>query len=116
MKTVGIVKVAVDGNVLRTNPNTAKVMLGGVKRNPVGVHGFAEEEVPAELECEISLGQGESLEALRQTSNATIQFETDTGQTYVIREAFLEEAPAVSEGEGGKIPLKFFGKPADEVL
>ncbi len=110
--------IKLDGDLLRSNDG-AKIDLGGAVRDPVvgshTVHGYAEKIKEATVECEISLAKGDSLEPLRNTTDATITFECDSGQTYIVREAFLMEPPVVSEGDGGKIPLKFAGQPAEEV-
>lgn len=109
--------IKVDGELLRSNTG-AKIDLGGAVRGAVignAVHGFAESIKESMVECEISLAKGDSLEALRNTSNATITFECDTGQTYIVRGAWLTDPPVVTEGEGGKIALKFAGQPAEEM-
>lgn len=117
-KVLGIVDVKKDGTKLRILPG-ASVDLGGVNRKAVVgdgvVHGFAEETRQAELKCEISLAPGDSLAEINATTDATLRFETDTGQTYQIAHAFLTEPAVVTGGEGGKIPLVFQGDPAEEI-
>ena len=117
--THSIAYIKVDGTLLRTMPG-AKINVGGRKRDPVigadSVHGYSETVVPATLECEISLTQGFSLDQLRNITDATVTYEADTGQTWVIREAFVTETLEVNGGEGGKVPLKFAGQPAEEML
>lgn len=109
--------IKTNGELLRSNDG-AKVDLGGAVRNPVvgshSVHGFAEKVKEATVECEINLAVGDTLEGLRNITDATITFECDTGQRYIVRQAFLTEPPVITEGEGGKIPLKFAGQPAEE--
>jgi len=46
----------------------------------------------------------------------TVIFECDTGQRYVINDAFLTDTPTMKDGEGGNITLKFSGPAAEEVL
>lgn len=117
--THSIAYIKVNGGLLRTLPG-AKITLGGVKREPVvgasSVHGFAETIEPAMMECEISLTQGFSLEEIRNITNATVTYEADTGQTWVIHGAFCTETLQVNAGEGGKVPVKFAGQPAEEML
>jgi hypothetical protein len=118
--THGIAYIKVTGfGLLRTLPG-AKLKLGGTKRDPVvgasSVHGFAESIEPALLECEISLVPGFSLAALQAVRDATITYEADTGQRYVIRDAFCTETMEVNAGEGGKVPCKFSGQPAEEEI
>lgn len=111
--------IKVDGDLLRSNDG-AKIDLGGPVRDPVvgshSVHGYAEKIKEATVECEISLAKGDSLETIRNITDAIITFECDSGQTYVVRQAFLTEPPVITEGEGGKVPLKFAGQPAEEMI
>jgi len=108
-----------DGTLLSTLPG-AKLDLGGRARASVvgdnAIHGYSETLKPSMLECEISLAQGYSLEQLRNLTGATVTYEADTGQTYVMRDAFVTETLSVTAGEGGKVALKFEGQPAEEML
>ena len=119
MIVFGVVYIYVDGDLLRSNDG-AKIDLGGIEREVVKgshtVHGFAEKIKESTVECEITLASGDSLEKLRNTTNATLTFKCDSGQTYVVREAALLDTLTVTEGEGGKIPLKFGGQPAEEMI
>jgi len=107
-----------DGKLLESMPD-AKISLGGVERNPViganNVHGFSEKIKESTLECEISVSTETSLDELANIADATITFECDTGQTYVMRNAFLTEPPQATAGDGGKVPLKFAGPKAEEM-
>lgn len=106
------------GALLETLPG-AKLDLGGNERAPVvgnhSVHGYSETVKPAVLTCEISLTQGYSLEQLRNLVDATVTYEADTGQTYVMRGAFVSKTLSVSAGDGGKVALEFSGDPAQEM-
>lgn len=115
-QVLGRAYIKVDGDLLRSNTG-AKIDLGGVMRAAVvgnEMHGFSESVKEATVDCEISLAKGDSLEKIRNIADATITFECDTGQVYIVRQAFLTEPPVVSEGDGGKIELKFAGHPAEE--
>lgn len=117
-KTLGVVSIKVDGNPLKIMPG-AKVNLGGQERKAIEgdgeVHGFSEQTKASLLECVITLGKGDTLEWLRITTDATVRFECDTGQTYQIAHAALTETLEVTGGEGGAIPVKFAGHPAEEI-
>lgn len=108
-----------DGKLLETLPG-AKIDIGGVDRDTVtgsnAVLGYSEKTKPATLECEISLGTQTRLADFAAITNATITFECDTGQHYVMRNAWLTESPNATEGDGGKVPLKFASTPAQEVI
>jgi hypothetical protein len=114
---LGRATIRANGQVIETAKG-ASLDLGGVKRNPIvsgRLVGFAEETVPAMVECETSLRPGMSLETLRSMTGATIIFECDTGQRYVIADAFITDPPTMRDGEGGQIALKFAGPGAEEV-
>jgi hypothetical protein len=115
---LGRATIRANGEVIETAKG-ASLDLGGTKRNPIvsgQLVGWAEETVPAMLECETSLRGGQSLATLRDLTGATIIFEADTGQRYVISDAFITDAPTMKDGEGGQVTLKFAGTGAEEIL
>lgn len=107
-----------DGKMLATLPG-AKLDIGGNERAAVvganTIHGYSETLKPSMLTCEISLQQGTSLAELKDITAATITYEADTGQTYVIRNAFVTKPLSVTAGDGGKVALEFAGDPAEEM-
>ena len=113
---LGKALIKVDGQLLESRPG-AKLDIGGVVRDPVvganSVHGFAEKIKEAVVECEISMGPETNIGAMAGWSDVTVVFECDTGQVYTVRNAWLTEPPVVTAEEGGKVPLKFAGPPAD---
>jgi hypothetical protein len=114
----GMAYISVDGSQLATMPG-AKLDIGGVERTTVTgdnqVLGFTRAPKPAVLECEISIGVGTSLTKLAQITGATVTFECDTGQTYVMREAFVTKTLALTAGDSGKVALEMAGMPAEEM-
>lgn len=119
MKLIGRAFITVAGNRVRSEPG-ATCDIGGVTRTTIvgdnGIDGFAETPKQSVVECSISVGAGESVAQYREISDTTITFECDTGQTYVIRNAWLTEPPVITGQEGGKVSLKFEGPPAEEQL
>ncbi len=118
MKYAGRATIRVDAAVLETDSG-ATLDIGGVMRSTVSganqVLGYAEAPKPARLECEVFITEGVSLERLRQISAATITFTTDTGQSWVLSNAWLTEPPVFTQaGEGGKARLVFEAPPAEE--
>ena len=107
-----------DGKLLESMPD-AKLDLGGVTRTPVtganAVLGFSEKVKESTIECEISMSAETRLAELAAIKDATITFECDTGQTYIIRNGFLIDPPSATAGDGGKVPLKFSGPAAEEM-
>lgn len=118
MQLVGRVTVKHDGNVLLTDKG-AKLNMGGVERKPIEgdtVHGYAEETKAPFIECNISLAKGASLQEIKDITEATVTFECDTGQVYTLTDAWSSIPPEITGGEGGKIPVKFYGMKCEEVL
>jgi len=110
--------IRANGQVIDTAKG-ASLDLGGTKRNPVivgRVVGYAEETVPAMIEFETSLRAGQSLETLRNLKDATVLFQCDTGQTFVMNDAFTTDAITLKDGEGGNVAVKMAGPGAEEVL
>lgn len=111
----GIAFIKVDGVMLQSKPG-AKLKLGGKKREPkVGhkVYGFTESVEASELDCTIFHSAATDVEAFRNAVASVILFETDTGVTYQVSNAFLMETPELSDGEG-ELSLKFSGEPAEQ--
>lgn len=115
---LGRATIKIDGAVVETNKG-ASLDLGGVKRTAIVTGskvGYAEELVPATVECETSLERGMSLETFRKLAGATVIFECDTGQSYVIRDAFVTDALNLKDGDGGNVAINISGAPAEEIL
>lgn len=115
---LGRAKITTNGTTIETNKG-ATLDVGGIKNNPVVTGskvGRAEELVPATIECETSLAAGMSLEDLRNLKEATVIFECDTGQSYVVRNAFRTDTLTMKDGEGGNVSLKIAGDPAEELM
>lgn len=116
-KVFGKATVLADGEQLPID-RPAKLELGGVRRNVVTgseVHGFAEESLPSVVEVEATIKSGQSLKAWGDIDNATITFEMDTGQTYILRNAWVENPPVATAGEGGRVPLRFVSTSCEEL-
>ncbi|KAB7624320.1 phage tail tube protein [Alkalilimnicola sp. S0819] len=108
MQVTGRVFIKIDGKQLRTKKG-AKLKLGGHNRNTIvghEVHGYAEETVAPEVECTISHTSQTDLEAIAASSDVTLTFEADTGQRWVLHNAWLTDTPELNDGEG-EVPLKF---------
>ena len=66
----------------------------------------SEETVAPELECSVAHTSDTDLTALSAITDATVIFETDSGDKYVLREAFVME-PASLKTTDGTAGLKF---------
>jgi hypothetical protein len=114
----GMAFIAVDGDLQPTMPG-AKLDIGGVERNPVEgdnrMLGFTEKPKPSLLAFEISLGGGMTLKKLKDLKGATVTFECDSGQTYVVRQAFTTKTLSLTSGDNGKVGVEMAGQPAEEM-
>jgi len=117
MKFFGKATIKADGQVLESMPGST-LDPGGKTRTPVSSdhsHGYHETPKPSSLECEIKMTKDTSLAELAAITDATLSFDCDTGQSYVIRKAWLVEPPILTSGDNGTVKLQFAGDPADEV-
>jgi hypothetical protein len=118
MIRLGKAWIKVNGELLESMP-AAKLDVGGYDRDPVigatVVLGFSEKVHPASVECEISVGKDTRVLDMNKWVSESITFECDTGQVFVIRDAFVQSPPVLTAEDGGKVPLKFFGPPAEQV-
>lgn len=116
-KVLGRATVKVDGEVLLID-NGAKLAFGGVTRKVVKgteIHGYAEEAMEPSVEVAATVDKDSSLKAWADIADATVTFECDTGQVYILKNAWLENPPEVTAGEGGRVPLKFVAKVCEEM-
>lgn len=101
-QVTGRVFITVNGARLASKEG-AKLDMGGVTRTGVagdsGVHGYSEKtEIPF-IECTISHKADTDMVALAAWANESATFQTDTGQTYLLRNAWLAKPPELSKGE-----------------
>lgn len=105
----GKATIHVDGEEWRTEDG-AKLDIGGVTREAkVGggkVHGFAEKTKAPELDCNVYHTRDTDLTAINAIKDATVIYESDTGDNYVLRNAFVTEQ-AELDAENGTINVKF---------
>jgi len=117
-QVLGRATIKYDGKVLLTDKG-AKLNTGGVARKPIVgdvIHGFAEEAKEPTLDCVISVTKETRLLDLNKIVGATVTFEADTGQTWIVKDAWVVDPTEVTSGEGGKVPLKFAGMSCEEMV
>jgi hypothetical protein len=117
MQIAGVVTIQVNGKTLRTIPG-AEIDLGGYERTAHGgTHDVydTEEFKPAMITCRCNLARGDSITELQNLRNAVVSFALDTGQTYIVRDAFRTKNLPLRPGENGTVQLEICGKPATEV-
>lgn len=108
-KLAGQATVKKNGEVLRILPG-ASLDQGGQGRKyhegPDGVTGWTATEFKAPMvECTVQLAKGEKLSGLN-FEDATVVFETDAGQVFILTGAGTIDPPKFESGADSKIPLK----------
>jgi hypothetical protein len=110
----GRATISYDGKKLDSMPK-ASIDLGGVVKKPVKTAfniGYQEELEPGVVECEVAVSKDTALDEMKQIVGATVTFQMDTGQTYMVRNAFVEGSTKLDDG---KMKLKLTGAPAEKV-
>jgi hypothetical protein len=101
-QVTGRVFITVNGSRLASKEG-AKLNMGGVSRTGVagdsGVHGYMEKTEIPYIEGTISHKANTDMVALAAWANETATFQTDTGQTFLLRNAWLAKPPELSKGE-----------------
>ena len=116
-QVVGQVRIKADGDVLPTSGESTLTIGGPSRENVPGDYEAGSfKEMTAPARCEVSLlnKAGLSLSSIRAIDNATITLETDTGKTWIMRNAYC--ADVISFGQDGKAQCVFEGPPAEEML
>ncbi|NNV20651.1 hypothetical protein EHE22_09455 [Ochrobactrum pseudogrignonense] len=96
----------------------AKIKVGGIKNNAV-TYGRkvarAQEFEGSEVTATTNLEKGQRYGNLWDEGEGELQVACDTGQTFIINDAFLTDHPEITGGEGGKMELKWAGGAPEEV-
>ena len=115
-KVTGIVYVKIDGELMRSKEG-AKLMMGGYERTPSvghGLYGYSEKFVPATIEFTMAHVGGDDLLGLQAKVDSSLLFETDTGDTFVVNNAFATKPLELTGGEGD-VAMEYAGQPAELV-
>ncbi|NBB51504.1 phage tail protein [Rhizobium sp. CRIBSB] len=116
-KKFGRATIRVNGKTYDTKKGST-LDPGGIKREPRPgsntTGGFTEELVPSKIEATVLFGEGDSVTEINAITDATVLFETDTGQTYVVRQGYCAEPVTLTEGEG-EAKVVFMGAAAEEM-
>ncbi|WP_181297029.1 phage tail tube protein [Pseudomonas sp. Q2-TVG4-2] len=114
MKHHGRATISYNGKRLRTKEG-ATLNLGGTGRTaePLddGSVGYFEATTAPELSCTVPLTQDLAVQELRDLVDANVVFESDTGQSWVIREAFTTNTISV----GRDVAITISGQPAEQL-
>ena len=100
--------IKVDGNQWRTTDG-CKLHPGGVEREAKTgggkVHGYKEKTKAPELEASVYHTKDTDLTAINAIKDATVIFESDTGDRYVLRSAFVTSQESL-DSEAGTVGVK----------
>lgn len=103
MQVTGTIVIRKNGRSLLAKSD-ATMSLGGKERTDQyadhGLVGYAEKPIAASISGKGVHHAGVSLQDIMDTVDATMSFETDTGVTYTIRNAFATKPPELTGGEG----------------
>lgn len=101
-QTTGRATIRIDGKIIESE-NGATLNPGGVNRDPKAHGGsvyYSEEDVAPTLECTVIHTKDTDIIFLSDITGATVMFEADTGQQFMLRQAFTTEPVAVDSGNG----------------
>lgn len=116
-QVIGQARIKVDADTLETKTGATLELGGPVRTEQRGDYqagAFSEETAPSKLTCTLLVKRGTRLTDLRKIDNATITFEADTGQVYLIRNGYCADAISIAAGGEGATVV-FQGPPAEEL-
>lgn len=118
MQLTGKAFIKNNGQLLRSK-NGAKLFFGNAQRTTVigdnGVHGYTEMPTEPKVECVISHGADINMEELKNIKDASITFETDSGKTFILRNAWLQNPLELTANENAELPCVFAGMSCEEL-
>lgn len=107
MKYQGIARIRANGTEYPTAED-ATLDIGGFTRQTVKgarVYGYQETPTEATMECKVFNTAGVDVMDIKNMTDATIEFETDIGQTYLLANAWVVDAVTLTAK--GEISVKF---------
>lgn len=117
MQITGAATVRVDGEELLTEVG-GTFNPGGFEREAQmgarGVQGFKQTPVAPSITVTVRHTEDTDLVRLSNITDGTVLFETDTGQSWLMRRAFVTEPPELNAGEG-TFDLNFSGHGVERV-
>lgn len=115
-KIHGRATIRLNGQVYESEDD-ASLMVGGLK-NTVKMVGeksyYTQTKTPSKVTCKIPVSGGVDLRSLQEMAEVEVIFESDTGDSYVIRSASQTNEVELKGGDsGGTVELSFEGDPAE---
>ena len=118
MQTLGIIDIVWRGRNIPVKQG-AKFKVGGIQNTAVTYGrkvGRAQEFMGSEVTATTNFERGQRFGALWDQAEGELQVVCDTGQTFVIGDAFLTERPEITGGEDGQMELKWMGSAPEEIV
>jgi hypothetical protein len=115
-QVTGTVILRRNGEVLRSKEG-AELTLGGKERTLIkghSVYGYSEKVAEGMIKCTIAHVGGDDIIGWSNTVDGTLEFETDTGDTYLLANAVCTNVVTLKGGEGD-VELEFGGDPAVKI-
>lgn len=116
-QVTGRARITISGTTYQTKEG-ARLDPGGVTRETVNSDqdtNYAEKLRQSKLTCDILWTAGLDLIALNDIKNATVVFEADTGDTYVIQRCWRPGEMEATSGASGGVPITLEGPAATRV-
>lgn len=118
MKIHGQATIRINGQVIESEDDAA-LKPGGLKNNGRMIgqkFHHNQTTIPATVTCKVPVGGSTSIRDLQALSGVEITFESDTGRTWIVRNAVQTAELELTGGEqGGTVQLEFAGEPAEEM-
>lgn len=111
-QVTGIIRVKLNGTLLRTKQNTT-LQTGGEERTVQkghSVYGFSSSVRESTLSIVIAHTVDVDMDELRDLVDGVVLIETDTGATFQMNGAFTSVPPELSDGEGD-LSVEITGQP-----
>lgn len=118
-KIPGRASIRVNGRFYDSLPGATITPGGTLNTEQLGTWEVHRSEglVAAMVSASFPAKQGVSVQFFQGLADVELTFKADTGQTWVIRDAFVKNVVSLQVGNsGGFIPVEFGGSPADEVV
>lgn len=117
-RVLGKARVTVDGEVLRTEKGVSLTLAGDELKEVEGDYesGFTSEFKAAELDLNIMVKPGDSVQRFVGMCGVTVVVEYDTGQRYILSEARQNSRPKITGKDGGNVGLKFTSNRCEEII
>jgi hypothetical protein len=117
-QTLGIIDLVWQGAKIPLDAKSGTITLGGLKNTGLvagrQVHRSQEYEMSM-VEATTPLFAGQTLSNLFTNTEGELQVVCDTGQSFIIPDAFLTTTGNATAGDGGKVKLQWNGSQALEI-